>query len=350
MATNFYESLDSKKSPQVKPCWLDTNIAALDDSHKPVEIFQQNMSNAGTILAPVCPDSFRRSSSPGVRTRSGLTISIPYFAQPALLLQQLSNFADYPESIQKKLSIIIIDDGSPLGLRATDYLNTTASNNTSLYYLNKKSSSSLPIRFYFMLRIVHINNDIDWNVEGSHNLAFYLAKTRLGLILDLSMKIPIETIRDALTWNTTKINNETNQKQSVAHKFTRIRSNGKFDYHQTCALIDLQEYWNSGGMDEDFAGSFGYGTYPHFWHVWEKGGRYTEKHNTTYLIEQNTETCDSTWIDSLEKMEQCKTARSMMNSPTKEGRKKNRRLWRKKSEDKVKWSNTYLRFNWTIEF
>jgi hypothetical protein len=102
-------------------------------------------------------------------------------------------------------------------------------------------------------------------------------------------------------------------------------------------------------MDEDFAGSFGYGTYPHFWHVWEKGGRYTEKHNTTFLLDQNTETCDSTWINSSEKIEQCKTARYMMKSLAKEG-KKNRRLWRKKSEDKVKWSNAYLRFNWTIEF
>mmetsp|Transcript_59292 Transcript_59292/g.66370 ORF Transcript_59292/g.66370 Transcript_59292/m.66370 type:complete len:683 (-) Transcript_59292:60-2108(-) len=354
-AANFYESFDAEKLPKVKPCWLDENTTVLDKYLKPIELFQPKMSN-GTILSapvynllrPICPDLFRRTMAPEIRTHPGITISIPYFAQPALLLQQLNNFASYPKVIQKQLSVIIVDDGSPLGLRATDYLNITASENNSLYYLNNNSSSS-PIPYFFILRIVRIDNEIDWNVEGSHNLAFYLAKTRLGLILDLRMKVPIETFRDVLTWNTTKINSETSQKQYVAHKFNQIRSDGKDDYQQSCTLIDVQGYWNSGGMDEDFAGSYGYGTYPHFWFLWEKSGMQIEKHNATFLLELKTDICDSTWLYSAEKIEQCNTVRHTMKSLTKEGG-INRKLWHKKRRGKIQRSNAYLRFNWTTDF
>jgi hypothetical protein len=44
-----------------------------------------------------------------------------------------------------------------------------------------------------------ITQAIDFNVEGSRNLAFYLADTQIGLMLDLDTIVPVETINEALT-------------------------------------------------------------------------------------------------------------------------------------------------------
>jgi len=286
--------------------------------------------------------------APVKRTKPGLTISIPYFAQPGLLLQQLHNFASYPKDIQKKLSVIIVDDGSPSGLRAMDHLSISTGDNTSSQYLSMNHTGP-SILCHFRLNIVRVNHNIDWNDEGSHNLAFYLAKTRLGLILDMRMLVPIETIQDAFTWDTIRANKETKGNQSVAHIFNRRRQNGNVKHFQTCALLEVQEYWNSGGMDEDFAGNYGYGMSPNFWHQWEQGERVIEIHDSTFLLEQDTDACDPSWLHSLEKVKECQNARSNMDSLSKEG-KKNRKLWKKKSSGKIVWSNAYLRFNWTVDY
>jgi hypothetical protein len=339
-ASGYYDSLD-QMIPIEQSCWLDTNTTASNSSLKPKTLTHD-------FFIPICPDAYRQSIALEKRTNPGLTISLPYFSQPALLLQQLQNFATYPIDIQKQFSIIVVDNGSPYGLRAMDHLNVTKSNDSATQYLNINQSSS-PIPYYFGLQIVRINHNIDWNDEGSHNLAFFLATTRLGLILDLRMILPIETISDVLTWETTKIDTETNRNQSIAHKFNRRRQNGKTERQQSCALVDIQEYWNSGGMDEDFAGHYGYGTSPHFWHKWEEGGRVVQTNDEAFLLEQDTDACDSSWLYSPEKVKECKTARSDLNEPSKDGT-HNRLLWRKKSVGKVEWSNAYLRFNWTIDF
>jgi len=339
-AKSYYDSLNRMVSI-ADSCWLDTSATAFNSSLKPAVITHD-------FLTPICPDMYRRSMVPEKRTNPGLTISLPYFSQPALLLQQLQNFASYPKDIQKKLSIVIVDDGSPSGLRAIDHLNLTNNINTASHYFNINTTSS-PIPYYFMLRIVRINHNIDWNAEGSHNLAFFLANTRLGLILDLRMIVPIETISDVLIWDTTKNNSETKKNLSIAHKFNRRRQNGKTEHQQTCALIDIQEYWNSGGMDEDFAGNYGYGTSDHFWHKWERSGRAIQKHDTSFLLEQDTEACESSWLYSSKKIKECKAARSQQNDPTKE-RKTNNALLKKKISNRIGWQNAYLRFNWTIDF
>jgi len=340
-ATNYYESLEQMVSLD-NSCWLDTTATASNSSLKPAEILR------GSLLTPICPDKYRRAMAPVKRTKPGLTISIPYFAQPGLLLQQLHNFASYPKDIQKKLSVIIVDDGSPSGLRAMDHLSISTGDNTSSQYLSMNHTGP-SILCHFRLNIVRVNHNIDWNDEGSHNLAFYLAKTRLGLILDMRMLVPIETIQDAFTWDTIRANKETKGNQSVAHIFNRRRQNGNVKHFQTCALLEVQEYWNSGGMDEDFAGNYGYGMSPNFWHQWEQGERVIEIHDSTFLLEQDTDACDPSWLHSLEKVKECQNARSNMDSLSKEG-KKNRKLWKKKSSGKIVWSNAYLRFNWTVDY
>jgi hypothetical protein len=306
----------SKTDLNFNPCWLSTNVSGkIGDQHL------------------YCPDDFQRGMAPQSRTLSGLTIAMPYFASPAMLLQQLANFASYPIEVQKQISIIIVDDGSPPGLQAREYIQNFSAS-----------------KFHFRVQIARITTNIDWNVEGSRNLAFYLADTQRGLMLDLDMLVPVETIQDALQWNlTAPSSNEPNATQvAVAHKLNRKKPNGKYSVHPALALLDVNEYWNAGGLDEDFAGEYGFGTEPHFWFMWKKGHRVVEKHESTFLIELDTEPCNLAWLQNSKLMGQCKMAITTQPSLNR-NKKPNRSLWKKKSHGENSRSNTYLRFFWTMD-
>jgi hypothetical protein len=272
--------------------------------------------------------------APESRTKPGITIGIPYYASPATLLQQLHNFADYPTELQQQMTIIIVDDGSPTGLQARDYL---------------ADWDNLDSSFNLRLHIARITSNISWNVEGSRNLAFYLADTRRGLMLDLDMLLPQESLRKALQWSTIKLGNETHpEKIAVAHKLNRRKPNGRESIQPALAVLDIAEYWNSGGLDEDFAGHYGFGTEPFFWFQWKKGPRETEFHKDTFLLELTTDACDAKWIRSKEAIDRCNAARLELPKLDRD-KKPNKSLWRKKKNGRKGWSNSYLRFNWTID-
>jgi hypothetical protein len=333
---SFVETSSKKtKLENLQVCWLDTDPHSSNELTKPVDkIPQPNSANNTIGLTLICPNDFQQSHAPKQRKGSGLTIGMPYFAAPALLLQQLENFANYPIEIQRQLTIIIVDDGSPSDLQAAKYLKDTSVINRDI--------------FHFQLKVARIETEIDWNIEGSRNLAFYLADTSLGLMMDLDMLVPIETIQAALTWNTSIYNSTQGNFVAVAHKFNRQKPDGNQSIQPALGLLNITEYWNAGGLDEDFAGSYGHGTEPHFWHLWKNGKRIIEKHMDAFLVELDTDPCDSAWLKVPETIQSCQAALSKMPKLLKD-RSRNRKLWRKKRANKVSWSNSYLRFNWTID-
>ena len=102
----------------------------------------KHISNGPCILEPNCETSkccisrpyngapkelscpWNRSSSSswnnGDYKPTGITVALMYYAQPSNLLQQLKNFASYPKQLRQCLTLLIVDDGSPPGLRAQD--------------------------------------------------------------------------------------------------------------------------------------------------------------------------------------------------------------------------------------
>jgi hypothetical protein len=334
-----HKSMDKKDANTRAFCWLDTNPLAIDHTSKPRNIIPK-WNDTSTHLTPVCPDPFQRSMAPQIRSKQGLTIGLPYYAAPALLLMQVANFASFPVEIQEQLTVIVVDDGSPPGLHALDYLSDTI--------LGRRANHTSIPSFHFHLKIARITTEIDWNIEGSRNLAFYLADTQLGLMLDLDMLLPLETVKEVLNWRVIKIDNQTNMQFHVAHKFNRKKPDGKQSIQPALGVLDIQEYWNAGGLDEDFAGSYGHGTEPHFWHLWANGDRKVEKHLDTYLLELSIDACDATLLKFSDKIELCTNSKSKMQSLVKD-RSRNKKLWKKKRSGKVPWSNSYLRFNWTID-
>jgi hypothetical protein len=252
----------------------------------------------------------------------GLTIALLYFAKPSMLLSQLENFASYPVELQQQLTVLIVDDGSPEGLRATDYISTTE-------YVS-----------HFRLRLTRITTEKAWNIGGARNLAFYLADTQRVLLLDLDMMVPVETMHKALTWQTR------NQTHIMAHRFNRRKPDGRTSEHPAVALLDVDAYWESGGCDEDFCGRYAF-TDVHFWFRWRNDtSRLRLDHYDTYIVEFNHNACNSTFL-ATKAQQRCEEARMALQKPSRE-KESNAKIFKRK-KTKGCWSNRYLRFRWILE-
>lgn len=257
------------------------------------------------------------------RSDSGLTVALLHFANPSMLRRQLDSFASYPVDIQKQLTILIIDDGSPQGLRAKEYISD-----------HIQSS-------HFRIRIALITTDLAWNIGGARNLAFHIVDTWRVLLLDLDMIVPIETMQAVLTWETR------NSTHIMAHKFNRLRPNGKTGRHPAVSLLDVEAYWESGGCDEDFCGRYGF-TDVHFWKRWQaKKGRVVLNKMKMFIVEVEQNACDATFITSPAAHQTCIESFNGLQLPSKNSD-PNRQLIMKKIQTGC-WSPSYLRFAWMIQ-
>ena len=257
------------------------------------------------------------------RSRAGFTIALLYFAKPTMLLKQLESFAAYPLDIQQSMTVLIIDDGSPTGLRVSDYINVT--------------TYSAPFR----IRLATIVTERNWNIGGARNLAFYLSDTPTTLLLDLDILVPTKVIRQAVTW---PLMDTTTGKQ-FAHRFNRRRMDGSVRVHPAICVIGTDAYWENGGCDEDFCGSYGF-TDVHFWYRWKADpAKELVDHKDVFLREFEWPTCDPKVLR--DKAIMCKEARSQLKYPSRNIY-KNFGLMKEKKK-KGCWSNKYLRFRWILE-
>lgn len=256
--------------------------------------------------------------------QDGFTIALLYFAKPAMLFKQLEEFASYAPEIQQSMTVLIIDDGSPAGLRVTDYFN-----------MSTYSAS-------FRIRLATIVTERNWNIGGARNLAFYLSDTPMTVLLDLDILVPPPVIRTALTWPLV----DPKTGQQFAHRFNRRRLDGSERVHPAICVIGTKAYWENGGCDEDFCGNYGF-TDVHFWYRWKADPhKKLLDHKDVYLQEFKWAVCDADILGE-PKATLCKEARSRLKNP---GRNiyKNFGLMKEKKK-KGCWSNRYLRFRWILE-
>jgi hypothetical protein len=329
------------KEYSAKACWLEPAWGMQIGRHQ------------ATTSSNVCPDKkpnlanttathltcAKDDEKPVIRNRNhhhhqhspGLTIALLYYAKPAMLLRQLEHFSSFPHDIRRQFKLLIIDDGSPDGLQAREYIlnGTSTSTNSSTY------NSLLDIR------LARITTQKEWNIGGARNLAFSLADTPTVLMLDLDTLVPLRTLQAALTWET-----HTEASNYLAHRFNRIRPDGASKRHPAVCLLDAAAYWSNGGCDEDFCGNYGH-TDVHFWSRWNADpSRVQIDHTDTYLLEAEQAACDEAYISDPVQHLACETARA--NLTVVKELETNHKLWRRKVDEGC-WSNDYLRFRWVIE-
>lgn len=172
----------------------------------------------------------------------------------------IGNWGSYPIELRKQIKIIIVDDGS-------------------------KNPIDISISFPINLILARINKDIYWNICGALNLGHKLADNDWSFHSDIDHILKPSECKKMLNWD---------KKRSTVYSITR-----NCEYKRIAPnsfLIHNEDYWKTGGYDEDFAGNSGWNDemfkylisyagfhivestidlnyYPHFASTFEKKGR-----------------------------------------------------------------------------
>lgn len=157
-----------------------------------------------------------------------LSLIYPYYENSEeVMATHINRWSAYSETIRKNLYIIIVDDCSPNPLLEDLFKNT-----------------KLNIECYRILQ------DIRWNVPGAKNLASFMCNTDWMFHSYLDYLLPEETIQ----WF---FSTELDEKKVYWPTIYTFQGKPK-GRHLTCMFIHRDTFWDVGGYDEDFAGSYGY--------------------------------------------------------------------------------------------
>lgn len=156
---------------------------------------------------------------------SRLTIITHVYNAQGPVDHQLALWKQYDPALLAQLDFLVIDDHSDPPLR-----------------IDKG-----PLN----LRLVRVNDDIDWNMPGCRNLAATLAGTEWMLFFDVdnvASQAAIAKIVGALpTLDPLRL-----------HVFRRTEGGVDVEPHINSFLITRQGFWRAGGYDEDFSGHYGF--------------------------------------------------------------------------------------------
>lgn len=166
-----------------------------------------------------------------------ITLCVPYYCNPGMLLRQAQEWADYPTGMR----VIVVDDGSP----------------------SDPANKVLPEGC--RARIYRIGVDIPWNRNGARNLGSYVAETEWILHVDVDHVLPADNAEwlckrslDAAHWYRfaryrVGRADETRRKDAIPDD----ADYGQIKPHIDSFLCRKALYWECGGYDEDFSGSLG---------------------------------------------------------------------------------------------
>lgn len=326
-SNTIQEDTANLSEAQSMQCWLNPSwgsINSTDSSASQVCVGPNPKYPYSLASQLTCSQTRGSPRVVGADEDTGFTIGLLYYAEPSMLLRQLEVFNGYPPDLRAKISFVIIDDGSPDGLRAGNYIQKE--------------------RYNFRMTLARVTKDIPWNIGGARNLVFHLAATTRVLLLDLDVLVPERTAYLLTNWSVSS----TDPERYLAHKFNRVYPDGRKKMHPACTFIARKAYWMNGGCDESFVGSYGY-TDPHFWH---RFGLNSDKfdtvfHSSVYLEQFSVESCDENFVRNAELRSKCIQSQSDVQ-PLDRDIKPNSAKFRSKKESGC-WSNSFLRFPWMIE-
>jgi hypothetical protein len=185
-----------------------------------------------SVLANV-PSTFERVASEKnqvIRTQNPpfLTLVFAYYENPGMLQLQWREIASYPVHIKKAITVIVVDDASPLNPAST-----------------VSRPASLPTHSIFRL-----DRDIRWNQDAARNIGAHEATTPWLFLTDIDHVIPTATLEELLAME---------KDPQVFYTFGRVKfANGEpRESHPNSYLMTRDLYWKIGGHDEDFAGIYG---------------------------------------------------------------------------------------------
>lgn len=158
------------------------------------------------------------------------TLCLPYYENPGMLRRQLACWGAYGPEARAAMDVIVVDDGSP-------------------------RSPALEVLAGFgglALRLYRINENIPWNQHGARNLAAKAAGKGDRWLLMTDMDHLLEPDQAAALA-------QLKPRPDRHYVFDRISLPGRVAYKRHCNsfLVTREAYWQAGGYDEDYCGSYG---------------------------------------------------------------------------------------------
>lgn len=169
---------------------------------------------------------------------SDLTIVMPYYMNPGMLSLQFDGWAAWPENIKDRVSVILVDDGSPTG-----------------HAIDVARPEGLP-----SLSIYRALEDRPWHQHAARNLGAHVASDGWLLLTDMDHVLTADAAGALL-----KRIRLGKLDQGAIYTLARIEAdtglptmnNGKPKPHPNSFVVTRETFWRIGGYDEDFCGVYG---------------------------------------------------------------------------------------------
>jgi len=167
-----------------------------------------------------------------------LTITMPYYEAPKMLKMHLENWCVYPPKLADRVSIVLVDDGSP--------------NSPAEEVLKTAKLPRSPIQLYRVLE------NIPWNHGGARNLGMRVAKDGWVLSTDMDLLLTSENVINLFDYdlNPNKSYRPGRVKLNQQNQLEEIKP------HRETFIMTKKMFWEIGGYDEDFNGYWNGVFYP----------------------------------------------------------------------------------------
>ena len=179
-------------------------------------------------------------SVPAATAPKAVTFVYPYYENPRFLAQQLTWWSQYPRDLQALLSVIVVDDGSPMA-PAADVVRA----HPAWSGKPKPGEHRGPVP----VRVLRIHQDVRWNWIGARNLGAHYAPDGWLLLTDMDHVVPTGTLASVVYLQ---------HDPGAIYAFSRAEHTGApLVPHPNSWLMTRAMFWRVGGYDETLSGHYG---------------------------------------------------------------------------------------------
>lgn len=173
-----------------------------------------------------------------------LTFVYPYYNSAGMLQIQLAHWSTIPEHHRAHLKFILIDDASPKA--------------PALDVVKRNPNLDIDLELYRVLK------DIPWNQHGARNLGAKMAPDGWLFMSDIDHTLSYEAIAYLLEQPLDPARFYTIQRLTAAKRNDHsiyfelmLGKDGKSKPHPNTFVVTREKFWESGGYDEDYCGTYG---------------------------------------------------------------------------------------------